>query len=290
MPDFKISAGFPYVDTHVHCWDQRVMPYPWLAEVPAIAGPHTPAELRAEAGADHPEKMVFVECGAPWLGEVEWVEQLAATEPRLAGIVAKCVVNAGPATAAALAELKRHPLVRGVRQLIQHEPDPDYGARPEFIAGVRAVGAAGLSFDLCCFHSQLPAVIRLVRACPETRFILDHCGKPGIRARLLDPWRAQVAELASLPNVDCKLSGLITEADPAAWRPADLKPYVDHVLATFGPGRLLFGGDWPVVKLAGTYVRWLDTARELVSHLPASDQDAIFRRNALRVYRLASSK
>lgn len=279
--------SFRFIDTHVHFWDQRVMPYPWLAEVPAIAGPHTPAELRAEAGANHPEKIVFVECGAPWLDEVEWVEKLAATEPRIAGIVAKCLVNAGPATAAALAELRRHPLVRGVRHLTQHQPDPGYCAQPDFIAGAQAVGAAGLSFDLCCFHPQLPAVIELVRACPGTRFILDHFGKPGIRDREIDAWRRHLRELAALPNVDCKLSGLITEADPAAWLPADLRPYVDHALATFGPQRLLFGGDWPVVKLAGAYTRWLDTARELVSHLSAPDQDAIFRRNALRVYRLA---
>ena len=278
--------SFAFIDTHVHFWDPRVMAYPWLAEVPAIAGPHTPAGLHAEAGPRLPEKIVFVECGASWLDEVKWVERLAATEPRLAGIVAKCMVNEGATTAANLAELKKHPLVRGVRHLIQHEPDPGFCARPEFIAGVQAVGAAGLSFDLCCFHHQLPAVIRLVRACPGTRFILDHFGKPGIRAGLLEPWRGHLRELAALPNVDCKLSGLITEADHAAWRPADLGSYVDHALAVFGPGRLLFGGDWPVAKLAATYPRWLDTARELVSHLPSADQDAIFRRNALRAYRL----
>jgi len=282
--------NFPYIDTHVHFWDQKVMPYPWLVEVPAIAGRHTPAELREEAGARLPDRIVFVECGAPWLDEVRWVEQLAATEPRIAGIVAKCMVNEGDATLGHLAEFKKHPLVRGVRHLVQHEPDADFAARPEFIAGVRAVGAAGLSFDLCCFHHQLPAVIRLVRACPDTRFILDHFGKPGIRAGLLDPWRAHIAELASLPSVDCKLSGLVTEADHAAWTPAGLKPYVEHVLATFGPGRLLFGGDWPVAKLAAPYARWLDTARDLVSPLSADEQDAIFRRNALRVYRLENNK
>lgn len=279
--------SFAYIDTHVHFWDRGHLPYPWLDEVPAIAGPHRPAEFRSETAANPPGKIVFVECGAPWLDEVKWVEQLAATEPRIAGIVAKSMVNEGATTLANLAELRKHPLVRGVRHLVQHEPDADFAARPEFIAGVRAVGAAGLSFDLCCFHHQLPAIVRLVRACPDTRFILDHFGKPGIRAGQLDPWRRHFAELAALPNVDCKLSGLITEADHAAWQPADLKPYVDHALAVFGPGRLLFGGDWPVAKLAGTYPRWLDTARELVSHLPSADQDAIFRVNALRAYRLA---
>lgn len=282
--------SFAFIDAHMHFWDRQVLPYPWLDEVPAIAGRHTPDEIREEAAGRLPERIVFVECGAPGREEVGWVGQLAAREPRIAAIVAKCPVNEGAATTAALAELRLHPLVRGVRHLIQHEPDPGYCARPEFIAGVRAAGAAGLSFDLCCFHHQLPAVVRLVRACPDTRFILDHCGKPGIRAGLLDPWREHLRELAALPNVDCKLSGLITEADHAAWTPAQLRPYVDHALAVFGPGRLLFGGDWPVAKLAGSYPRWLDTARDLVSHLSAAEQDAIFRRNALRVYRLDGNK
>lgn len=286
MPDSKISHGFAFVDSHVHFWDQRVLPYPWLAEVPAIAGPHTPAELHAETAGCRPEKIVFVECGAPWLDEVQWVGRLAAREPRLAGIVAKCPMNAGAATTAALAELRRHPLVRGVRHLIQDEPDPRCCLAPEFVAGVRQLGPAGLSFDLCCRQHQLPAVIELVRGCPETRFVLDHLGKPDIRAGRLDPWRDHLRALAAQPNVDCKLSGLITEADHRAWQTADLRPFVGHALDVFGPGRLLFGGDWPVAKLAGAYVRWLDTARELVSHLSASDQDALFRRNALRVYRL----
>jgi L-fuconolactonase len=276
----------PFIDTHVHFWDRQVLPYPWLSEVPAIAGRHTPAELQAEAGAGRPDQIVFVECGAPWLDEVKWVEKLAAREPRITGIVAKCMMNEGPATTAAIAELRRHPLVRGVRHLVQHEPDSGYCARPEFIAGVHQLGPAGLSFDLCCFHHQLPAVIELVRNCPGTRFILDHFGKPGIRVGLLDPWREHIRTLAALPNVDCKLSGLITEADHAGWTLEHLQPYVDHVLATFGPARLLFGGDWPVVKLAGTYVRWLDTARQLVSHVSPEGQAAIFGGNARRVYRL----
>jgi L-fuconolactonase len=274
------------IDSHVHFWDQQALPYPWLTEVPAIAGRHTPKELREEAGAALPDQMVFVECGAPRIDEVRWVEQLAASDLRIGAIVAKCPMDAGDETEAVIAELGHHRLVRGVRHLIQHEPAPDFCARPEFIAGVRRLGPAGLSFDLCCFHHQLPAVIRLVQACPDTRFILDHFGKPGIRAGLLDPWREHIRQLAALPNVDCKLSGLITEADHAAWTPDHLRPYVDHVLATFGPSRLLFGGDWPVAKLAGAYPRWLDTARQLVSHIPPEGQAAIFGGNARRVYRL----
>jgi L-fuconolactonase len=278
--------SFSFVDSHVHFWDRGTLPYPWLDALPAIAGRHTPAELAREAADCFPEKMVFVECGAPGREELRWVEQLAVAEPRIAGIVAHCRVDEGAATETRLGELASRPLVRGVRQLIQHEPDPDFCARAEFIAGVRAVGAAGLSFDICCFHPQLAAVVRLVRACPNTRFILDHLGKPGIRTGQLEPWRTHLRELALLPNIEAKLSGLMTEADLARWEPAQLRPYVEHALATFGPARLLFGGDWPVAKLAGSYPRWLATARALVSSLSPAEQDAIFRENARRVYRL----
>ncbi len=278
--------SFTYIDTHVHFWDQQTLAYPWLAGVPAIAGRHTPAELQQEAGINLPAQIVFVECGAPGREEVAWVERLAAHEPRITGIVAKVMMNEGAATTAAIAELQRHPLVRGVRHNIQDEPDHRFCLSPEFIAGVQHLGAVGLGFDLCCRHHQLPAVIELVGRCSDTRFILDHCGKPGIKPGLFEPWREHIRELAVRPNVTCKLSGLITEADHAAWTIDQLRPYVDHVLAAFDPSRVLFGGDWPVAKLAGTYPRWLDTARQLVSHVSPDGQDAIFAGNARRVYRL----
>lgn len=278
--------SFTFIDSHVHFWDQQTLSYPWLVEVPAIAGRHTPEELQQEAGAAMPAQIVFVECGAPWRDEVKWIEQLATREPRITGIVAKTEMNAGPATTAAIAELQRHPLVRGVRHLIQDEPDPRYCVTPEFIAGVQQLSAVGLSFDLCCRHHQLPAVIELVCRCPDTRFILDHFGKPGIKAGLLDPWREHIRSLAALPNVNCKLSGLITEADHTAWTIDQLRPYVDHVLAAFDTSRVLFGGDWPVARLAATYPRWLDTARQLVSHVSPAGQDALFAGNARRAYRL----
>lgn len=275
-----------YIDAHMHFWDQAILrPYTWLHEVPAIAHRHAPETIQAEAGGDLPEKIIFVECGAPWLEEVRWVEQLASREPRLAGMVAKMAVDAGPQTAADIEELRRHTLVRGVRHHFEHEA-LDYCARPAFIAGVRLLAGAGLSFDLCCKHPQLPAVIELVRSCPQVSFILDHGGKPGIRAGLLDPWREHIRTLAALPNVVCKLSGLVTEADHRQWTPDQLRPYVAHLLETFGPARLLFGGDWPVVKLACGYTRWLALARQFTAGLTPEQQAAVFHGNATRVYRL----
>lgn len=275
-----------FTDSHMHFWDRAVLhPYTWLHEVPSIAHPHTPETIRHEAGPDLPDKIVFVECGAPWLDEVAWVEHLAAREPRIRAIVAKIAINAGPRTFADIAELQKHPLVRGVRHHFEPEA-ADYCCRVEFITGVRQLAAAGLSFDLCCKHPQLPAVVELVRHCPDVSFILDHGGKPGIRTGLMDPWREHIRALAALPNVACKLSGLVTEADHATWTAAQLRPYVNHLLECFGPLRLLYGGDWPVAKLACGYSRWLHLVRGFTAHLTAAEQDAIFNGNAARIYRI----
>lgn len=278
-----------FIDTHVHFWDRAQLPYPWLDEFPAITGPHTPAHLQREAGAEFPSRIVFVQAAGDatrWLDEVHWIESLAVDEPSIAGIVAYAPMDADGTTTAALTELARHRLVRGVRHNIQGASDPDFCTRDAFVAGVSELPAHNLSFDLCCKHHQLASVIELVRRCPRTSFILDHIGKPDIRAGLLDPWREHIRQLARLPNVVCKLSGLVTEADPATWQPAQLRPYVGHLLTTFGPTRLLFGSDWPVVKLGATYLHWLETVRTLLAPLTANEINAIFYDNARRIYRL----
>ena len=275
-----------FTDAHMHFWDRDALgEYTWLHEVPAIAHRHTTENLGAEAPAHLPEKIVFVEAGAAPLKEVRWVSDLAAAEPRICGIVAKILINAGAQTTADLAELRGYPLVKGVRHLFEHE-SVDYCARPEFIRGVQEAADVGYSFDLCCKHPQLPAVIELVRQCPQATFILDHGGKPGITAGLLDPWRGHIRTLAAFPNVVGKLSGLATEADHANWTEPQLQPYAAHLLDCFGPSRLLFGGDWPVAKLAIGYVRWLEIARHFIAELSPAEQAAVFRDNANRIYRL----
>jgi L-fuconolactonase len=284
-----IGASSPFVDAHVHFWDGLRLPYPWLAGVPAIAGPHTLGELAIDAGPRAPREIVFVESAvAPEraLDEVRWISSFAGA-PVVAAIVAQVAVDCGAETEAALAALAAHARVRGVRHNLQDYPDPGHCLRPVFIDGVRAVGARGWTFDLCVRHAQLPACTALVRACPETTFVLDHAGKPYVRGGVLDPWRQNVAALAGLPNVVCKLSGLVTEADPTTWTPAALRPYVDHLLSCFGPGRLLFGSDWPVVNLAANYGRWLDTALDFLAPLSQNERGAIMADNARRIYRFA---
>jgi L-fuconolactonase len=291
------DAALSFVDAHVHFWDGARLPYPWLAEVPAIAGRHTPGELASEAGVHLPTEIVFVESAVDpmrTLEEVRWVEELAARQPGVAmpavaisAIVAQVAIDRGAETEAALAALAGHPRVRGVRHIIEKHPEPGYCVRPAFIAGVQRVGERGWTFDLCVRAAQLPVCTALVRVSPATVFVLDHAGKPDIRRGALDPWRTQIADLARLPNVVCKLSGLVTEADPAAWTAAALRPYVDHLLSCFGPGRLLFGSDWPVVNLTASYSRWLETALALLAPLSAAERAAVMSENARRIYRLS---
>lgn len=276
-----------FVDAHAHFWDLRRLGYPWLAGFPGIAAAHTAAELFSEASPDSPDGIIFVqaECErSRWLEEVAWVETMAAAEPRIAAIVAHAPMDEGPSTVSAINRLAARPLVRGVRHLIQGEPNPSFCRRPEFLAGVRELGRRRLTFDICCTHGQLPAVIGLVRLCPETTFILDHGGKPPIGPVPSVAWREHIARLAEEPNLHCKLSGLATETPDGRWTIDELRPYADHLLSCFGPGRLLFGSDWPVVKLAGGYRLWLEGARRLMSNLTAPECSAVFNDNARRVY------
>jgi L-fuconolactonase len=176
-------------------------------------------------------------------------------------------------------------MVKGVRRLLQDEPAA-FVVEPNFVRGVQSLADFDLSFDICIRHHQLEATIELVKQCPQVRFVLDHFGKPDIKAHLMEPWTTNLAQLAALPNVCCKLSGLVTEADWQHWTAADLQPYIDHALAVFGPERLLFGGDWPVSELAADYGRWVQTAVAALDNLNETEKDRIFYTNARDFYRL----
>jgi L-fuconolactonase len=193
------------------------------------------------------------------------VAERAKEEPRLRGIVAWAPLEHGEIVRSYLAALKEiSPLIKGVRRIAQGESDAQFSTRPSFIKGVQLLAEFGFSCDLCIKHTQLSSTIELVRQCPKVNFMLDHIAKPNIKEHVLEPWRAQLKELAALPNVVCKMSGIVTEADPQ-WTPADLKPYVDHVLECFGEDRVAFGGDWPVALLGSKYDRWVKALDDLRS-------------------------
>lgn len=283
-------VDLPVVDAHVHLWDPTHFAMPWLEGDPVIGQPFGPAEFRAHGAGVPVEAYVYLEVDvAPHytLLEARWAAEWAAEDSRLAAIVAHAPLEYGERCRAYLDALVAvSPLVKGVRRLVQGEPDPAFGLRPDFVHGVKLLADYGLSFDICIRHHQLPAAIGLVRQCPETDFVLDHVGKPDIAAHLLDPWREQITELGQFPNVSCKVSGLVTEADHAHWTPDDLAPYVAHVLAAFGEERVMFGGDWPVALRASTYTRWVDTLDALTAHLPEAARRKLWAENARRFYRI----
>ena len=288
-------SELPIVDTHVHLWDIAQFPRPWLAALPALSRPFGLAEYRDQTAGLPIAAMVFVETAvAPSyaLLEARWAVSLAAADPRLCGVVAAAPLDDGLQARPYLDALAAlGPLVKGVRRNLQDERDPAFCQRPDLVAGVRLLAAYDYSFDICIRHDQLPAVATLVHACPAVSFVLDHLGKPAIRDQQLDPWRDQLAAFAELPNVACKLSGLVTEADWQRWQPEDLAPYITHALEVFGPNRVLFGGDWPVVTLASSYRRWVETLDALTAaQHSADDQDGrgrLWSDNARHWYRLS---
>ena len=289
MPDF------PIVDAHVHLYDPARIAYPWMRDVPSLDEAHGPARFVDATGEVRVEAFVFVEVDAApgaELDEARFVAtEFAPREARLRGIVGSLPLERGAAAVAGeLAAFAALPLARGVRRLLQgHLDEPGWALAEPFVEAVRSLAAHDLSFDLCLLHPQLAEATELVRRCPEVRFVLDHLGKPGIRDGLSEPWRGELAALAREPNVHCKVSGVVTEADHAHWTRDQVAPYVAHAIECFGFGRVMFGGDWPVATLATDYGRWVDVVDHVVAGASEEERRALYRDNARAFYRLGSA-
>jgi L-fuconolactonase len=273
------------LDAHVHFWDPAARRHAWLDAHPSLQRRFGPGDL--DPGRHELAGAVFVQADCreeEAADEVRWVSGLAPEHPLVRGIVAYAPLHAGRAAAPVLAQLAAEPLVVGVRRLLQGE-SPELLGGPALAEGLALLADHALPFDVCVTHEQLGAVERLVGACPDVGFVLDHLGKPPVAAGRLDPWRADLARLAARPNVACKLSGLATEAAPG-WRPEDLRPYLDHALDVFGPGRCLVGSDWPVAGLATTVEAWFDLVLEALAPLSPPERTAVLRDNAVAFYDL----
>ncbi len=274
-------------DAHVHFWDVELLNYPWLDDVPAIKRSFGLADYNAATGDIPISDMIFVQCEClpgDYQAEVDYVTELAKIDVRIRGIVPYFPLEA-PDAEEKLHALISNNLVKGIRRL-EEEPTSLY-RNPLFVSNMRLLNRYNLSFDLGVKAHQLPAAVDLVQAMPDNRYILDHFGKPAIKTREFAQWRSNITALAEHPNVYCKLSGLVTEADWETWTIDDLQPYMDTALEYFGPHRLAFGGDWPVVTLASSYIRWYEMAQQLCHTLAPRDMDNLFYHNALNFYQIS---
>lgn len=262
------------IDSHQHFWRHSAAEYPWIPVGTPLHRDWLPADLARIHAPLSFDGSIAVQARQS-TAESDWLLGLADADPRVKGVVGWVDLRA-PQAEADLERLAAHPRFVGVRHVAQDEPDDGFLARPGFVRGVGLLARFGLVYDLLVYERQLPAAIELVRQLPSQPFVLDHVAKPRIRAGELSPWRERIRELARHDNVVCKVSGMVTEADHAGWKPADLAPYLDVVLEAFGPRRLMFGSDWPVCLLAASYERVLATAEEFTRGWAKDDVDAFF--------------
>jgi L-fuconolactonase len=283
------------VDAHHHVWDPAARRHAWLDGLPRIRRPFTLADYQAAAAAEGVTASVLVQVLASAEETAEFLALAAGSAeggpPVIAGVVGWADLTRED-LGDELDRLRGLPggdRLVGLRHLVQDEPDPGWLDRPGVRRGLRAVGAAGLAFDLLVRPAQLPAALRAATELSDVRFVLDHGAKPEIAAGRIEPWAGLVGALAGLPNVTCKLSGLVTEAG-TSWSTEDFLPYVDRLLGSFGPGRLMFGSDWPVCTLAASYHEVMALARgTLGGRLSPGERDAVFGANAVGAYGLSVS-
>jgi len=277
------------IDAHHHLWRYRKDEYDWIGPgMERIARDFSTADLLDSAGPGGITGSVAVQACAS-MAETDWLLAQAEANSFIRGVVGWAPI-AGAEFASVLERLTAHKKLRGLRHVIQAEPDDDFILRDDFNRGVKALTPTGLIYDILIYEKHLPATIKFVDRHPDQIFVLDHIAKPRIKDRLLEPWRANIKHLAERSNVYCKFSGMVTEADWSAWNIADLEPYAETVLESFGPQRLMFGSDWPVCLLACGYGKWLATAQHLASRLSANEQEQIFGGVATKVYSLQASR
>jgi predicted TIM-barrel fold metal-dependent hydrolase len=275
------------VDTHQHLWDLDLFNYSWCKGIPELNRSFRLSDYVDATQGLEICKTVFVEPDvdqAFTLDEAQWILKLAEEVNPIEGVVA----GGRPEQRefrAYLDQIAGHPKLKGIRRVLHVQPD-ELSEGPLFVENIRSLAQYGLSFDICVLSRQLPKAIALIEQCPQVSFILDHCGNPLIKQRETEPWHTHIKTIASLPNVVCKLSGIVVNADPRNWSAEDLRPYVEYVIESFGWERVMFGSDWPVCTLAASYKRWVETLTELTAASGEANQRQLFQDNAERVYRL----
>ncbi len=284
------SAPIPIVDTHQHLWDLSRLRLPWLKGAGPIDRSFVLNDYREATAGLNVQKTVYMEVDVDPGQQIEEAEYVIDLCRRGDNPMAGAVISGRPAApefAEYLARFKGSPWIKGVRQVLHGgSTPPGYCLAPEFLRGIRLLGEIGMRFDVCIRPAELSDAARLVDACPETRFILDHCGNADPQAADRSQWEREIGALAERKNIVCKVSGIIARAKPDRPKAEQLAPIVRHVLAVFGPDRVMFGGDWPVCLLGATYREWVEALREIVRDHPPEEQRKLFHDNAVRFYGL----
>lgn len=270
------------LDAHQHFWRYSPAEYPWIPSGSPLQQDWLPEDLAALQRPLGFDGSIAVQARQS-LAETKWLLELAESDSRIQGVVGWVDLQADD-IAEQLTSLARHRRLVGLRHVVQDEPDDVFMLRPAFLRGIEALRQADFTYDLLVYPRQLPAAIELVRRFPEQSFVLDHGAKPLIKAGQISPWREQIQELAQHPHVYCKISGLITEADHQHWQPADLWPYLDVLTEAFGARRLMFGTDWPVCLLAGSYATVEATVRDYFRGLAPDEAEGFWGRNCADFY------
>jgi L-fuconolactonase len=273
------------IDSHHHHWKYNPREYGWITErMKAIQRDFLPSDLELQMRSAGIHGTVLVQARQT-LQETEWNLTLAEENPFIRGVVG-WVPLIDKAVERELMKLSNHAKLKAVRHVLHDEADDFYMLRRDFNEGIQLLATFNLAYDLLIFERHLPQAIQLVDRHPGVTFVLDHIAKPRIREHVLSPWRENIIELGRRQNVFCKVSGMVTEADWQNWKPTDLRPYFDAVLERFGPRRLMFGSDWPVLLLACSYERWAEIVTGLIFELTDEEKSWIMGAAAAHAYRL----
>ena len=278
------SGASPVVDSHHHFWDLGKFDYDWMPEGSPLRVNYGPEELRPQLKAAGVDRTVIVQAHQS-LEETYWLLDLAEATDYVAGIVGWVDLN-DPKVGDELDKLQRNPWFKGVRHIWESEEDPGWLDKPGAINGLKELERRGICYDFLVRPPNIPFVPRIMEKVPDLRAVVDHIAKPNIKEHMVEPWLSGLRHIASIDGIRCKVSGMITEADHANWTIDDLKPYVHHVVGMFGTDRLMFGTDWPVCTLAGSYEKVVTTARELFDSFSPLEKNWIFGGTATDFYRL----
>jgi L-fuconolactonase len=273
------------IDSHQHFWDPSQIPYFWMPpDHPVLSKKYLPDDLWPILEVNQFAGSVFVQA-AHEDAETDWILQLATQQPKILGVVAWVDLQS-PGLGRRLDVLQRDPKFVGVRHIVHDEPDVDWLLRPAVVEGLRELARRGIPYDLLLKPPHLPVAIELMDRVPDLRCVIDHIAKPLIAQGVIEPWDQQIAQLAAIPSMHVKLSGMITEARVPNWKSEDLAPYIQHVLRVFGPDRCMFGSDWPVCLLAGTWKETLAAFTQALGAQPVELRSKILGETAARFYGL----